>query len=215
MRSRNILILVAALILGSAVGFRHTVAGLSAQASFNGVTVVQKVYYNCTPGQSGCEVAAIQTDAYDSGLAHVTMLATKGDLLPTERLIDIGEQQIHVFPAVNEYFTLNLKRLPARPPDTTGQCTAFLQAGMVAAGTRNIGGYRALRFKDSNGLIVNYLPDLGCVSIVESASRAAQPGQPPATTIYVPESITPSVDRALFAPNPGMVETLPSKALHD
>lgn len=196
-------VLVMALASGS--------SGLLAQPAFSGVTIVQRVYYNCRAGQAACQFDETATDAWDQSLTHVKIQSDRGSKLPDERLIDnpVAHTQSHVIPATNQFFELKLNGLPQPAPDTTGKCAAFIPAGMVASGKKIRLGYRAVSYTGADGWIEDFFPALACVSIHESTPA------PGGTTIYELVSITPGFDKTLFAPNPGMVDTLPSQVIHD
>lgn len=87
--------------------------------------------------------------------------------------------------------------------------------GAQAIGETSILGYWAIGYTQG-GWTAYYLPTLCCVSIVTDVTLPASGGVPrQSVTHTVPVSITPSANPAVFEPNPGMVDTLPSKAIRD
>ena len=56
-------------IVGAFIGLRRPTTQVFAQTTFNGVTIVQKVYNDCNPDRAGCAYFTTRTEAWDRSFA--------------------------------------------------------------------------------------------------------------------------------------------------
>jgi hypothetical protein len=215
MTKKTIFAVVLIALVFTLIGGRKQFSALFAQPKFKRATFVQLVYYNCTPGEVGCEPKGKRVMAFNQDQWQVTEDYQDGSPLPAERKINTPEEQINVIPAINQFFSIKRKATP--PPevfDFKGDCGAYSK-GYTFGGVKDVLGYVGVIYRAPNGWSNLFFPDLGCASVVERLDFPAQPGHPATTTTYVMQSIVPGFDPTLFKPGPGMVDTMPREAIHN
>jgi hypothetical protein len=213
MKNKSILLVLALVVLGVLCGLNFS--PLTAEQKFNGVTISQGVYFNCTPGQPSCGKKETLTHAWNQDLTYLKVIQFVGEAVPAMKTLQ-GNFWTEINPATNQYFKIPKKRQNPPVLDTSSLCQGSA-TGKTFVNEKTILGYRAFTYKDpANGWTMTYFPTLGCVGVEENTPMAASPGHVATTTFFVIEAINPSINQKDFDFDPGgMQHVLPSTLYHD
>ena len=221
MTKNTALTTLAVILVALAVGVRHQVSALYAQATFAGATLITNEYYNCIPGKDGCEpqVRTIHTFGPDHSVSEFRYWIPADKRASDPLMGDVfaaNGDSTHIMGAVGEVYTIRYKNHPLvnSKINLSGDCQEFASQGQTKTGlTEDVKGFRSVVYQLSGmeHMTVDYIPDLGCVSFV---AKSVSTHGPYTTSVVVDAHAGFDPVRLAMTPA-GMSEVAPSVAYKD